>query len=89
MEPQGEVWCQEHYRPESLFYRRGWNPALTGDRVAEDELGGNQNLVGGAQRGMSHVTSEATFAATMDTSLASHFMKSGSQTCHITLNYII
>ena len=88
MEPQGEVWWQEHYRPESLFYRRGWNPALTGDRVAEDELGGNQELVGGAQRGMSHVTSEAPFAATMDTSPASDVMKSGSQKCHMVLNYV-
>ena len=50
-----------------------------GDSVAEDELGGNQELVGGAQRGMSHVISEAPFAETMDTSPASHFMTSASQ----------
>ena len=42
-----------------------------GDRVAENELGGNQKLVGGTQRGMSHATFEAPFAATMDTSPAS------------------
>ena len=58
MEPQGEVWWQERDRPESRFYRRGCNPALMGVRVGENELGGNQKWVGGAQRGMSPVTSE-------------------------------
>ena len=57
--------------------------------MAEHELGGNQKLVGGAQRGMSHVTSEAPFAATMDTSPASDVMKSGSQKCQMVLNYVI
>ena len=71
MEPQGEVWWQERDRPESRFYRRGCNPALMGVRVGENELGGNQKWVGGAQRGMSPVTSEAPFTATMDTSPAS------------------
>ena len=71
MEPQGEVWWQERDRPESRFYRRGCNRVLMGDRVAENELGGNQKLVGGTQRGMSHATFEAPFAATMDTSPAS------------------
>ena len=57
--------------------------------MAKNELGGNQKLVGGAQRGMSHVTSEAPFAATMDTfSRLSDVMKSGSQKCHMVLNYV-
>ena len=71
VEDLAEVWWQELDRPESAFCRSGRNPALMGDRVAENELGGNQKLVGGAQRGMSHVTSKAPFTATMDTSPAS------------------
>ena len=36
-----------------------------GDWVAENELGSNQKLVGGAQRGMSRVTPEALFTVTL------------------------
>lgn len=90
MEPQGEVWWQECDRPGSLFYRRGWNPALMGDRVVENELE-EQPKVGwrGPERDVPCDISGSFHCNNGHFSSLSDFMKPASQKCHIALNCVI